>query len=915
MSEQTVSDALHADPLSALNLNPPTESHPAMPILRASKNHCEAMHSVAPRGGTLFLWGWALLIAVAFGPAVHGQTSPNVIMIITDDQGYGDVGAHGNTMLQTPELDALASQSLRLTNFHVDPTCAETRAALMSGQFPLRVGVWHTIMGRSILKPDVVTMPEIFQSAGYRTGMFGKWHLGDNYPFRPHDRGFETTLHHGGGGVGQTPDVWGNDYFDDVYWSRDELTPVRGYCTDVFFDAAKKFITTESDKPFFCYLATNAPHGPYEVAQEAKQPYLDKGVSEPMASFYGMIANIDQNIGDLLRLLDEQQLARETIVVFLTDNGTAAGYVANRSNNDSWNGFNAEMRGTKGQAYEGGHRVPCFIRFPDGARANQEFSSLTAHVDLLPTLAGLCNIPVDELKQLDGQDLLPLVDGKQLDDPLRTLVVQSHRVEVPQKWTKSAVLREPWRLINGDELYKFVDDSGQTKNVATQHPEVVAELRKAYEAWWEDCAPDATQFSRIALGAPQCDLVRLTGHDWHGESPPWSQVAVRRQPATNGVWEVNFERAGVYQFWLARQPLEEPIPLNCHEAVVRVDNLEARLQVSSSAVLAPLTLEVPAGPARLSTELLKADVDAKKSTGAFFVYASYLGESSPSVQLPSWLSPGDRIVWLGGTLIERAQETGALEAAWLGHAPFSGLTFCNLGWSGDDVRGRARNVFGDLAEGKSRRTRDLDLAAPSVVVIAYGMSEAFDETIGDDLFRKELSQLIEQQVSAGRRVALCRVPGIEFDSSHEKNVDWAQVIVRYEARRERLNSIIEELAHTKPTNGTTPPITVINLPTLRTSWFEAGQHLSPAGYAAWGEQFAGSVLGGEQQITDSQFERMAALSRSAGRVFFDMHRPQNETYLTLFRKHEQGNNAVEAYQNRPLLAELQLQMLRAAAKQ
>ncbi len=257
---------------------------------------------------------------------------PNVVLVITDDQGYGDIGFHGNQEIQTPTLDSLARSSLRLTNFHVEPTCAETRAALLTGQYSLRGGVWHTVMGRSILRPSSITMAQLFKNAGYRTGMFGKWHLGDNYPYRPQDRGFDVTLHHGGGGVAQVPDVWGNDYFDDVYWSGDKLQPARGYCTDVFFDAAKKFIAADSQRPFFCYLATNAPHSPYNVADSYKKPYLDKGIEEPRASFYGMITNIDDNLSKLLAQLDQQGIADDTIVIFMTDNGTAAGYVARPAN-------------------------------------------------------------------------------------------------------------------------------------------------------------------------------------------------------------------------------------------------------------------------------------------------------------------------------------------------------------------------------------------------------------------------------------------------------------------------------------------------------------------------------------------------------------------------------------------------------
>ena len=193
------------------------------------------------------------------------QAPPNVVLVVTDDQGYGDLGCHGNPILRTPNLDALYRRSVRLTDFHVGPTCAPTRASLMTGRYCNRTGVWHTIMGRSLLRRDEVTMADVFAAGGYRTGIFGKWHLGDNYPYRPQDRGFHEVLIHGGGGVGQTPDAWGNDYFDDTYLHNGTPEKFSGYCTDVWFDGAMRFIEDNRDRPFFAYLATNAPHSPYRV--------------------------------------------------------------------------------------------------------------------------------------------------------------------------------------------------------------------------------------------------------------------------------------------------------------------------------------------------------------------------------------------------------------------------------------------------------------------------------------------------------------------------------------------------------------------------------------------------------------------------------------------------------------------------
>jgi non-canonical purine NTP pyrophosphatase (RdgB/HAM1 family) len=235
------------------------------------------------------------------------QKHPNVILIITDDQGYGDLACHGNEWIQTPTMDKLYNESVRLTNFHVGTTCAPTRAGLMSGRDHNRVGVWHTINGRSIMRKEETTIAQIFQNSEYITGMFGKWHLGDNYPYRPQDRGFDEVLMHGGGGVGQSPDYWDNDYFDDVYFKNGYPTQTEGYCTDVWFDAAINFIENNKEKPFFCYVATNAPHSPFHVPQKYIDMYKDNE-EIPNPNFYGMITNIDENLALLMQKLEELEI-------------------------------------------------------------------------------------------------------------------------------------------------------------------------------------------------------------------------------------------------------------------------------------------------------------------------------------------------------------------------------------------------------------------------------------------------------------------------------------------------------------------------------------------------------------------------------------------------------------------------------
>ncbi|MCH5374744.1 MAG: arylsulfatase, partial [Planctomycetes bacterium] len=446
-------------------------------------------------------------------------------------------------------MDRLYEQSVRLTNFHVDPTCSPTRSALMSGRYSTRTGVWHTIMGRSLMDTNEVTVAEVLKAAGYRTGMFGKWHLGDNYPCRPQDQGFQVTLYNGGGGVTQTPDYFGNDYFDDTYFRNGIPEKCDGYCTDVWFREALQFIEENREEPFFAYIPTNAAHGPYLVSEEYSRPYREKGVPATMAAFYGMITNIDENMGRLIRKLDEWQLTDNTILIFMTDNGTAAGVAGGRVAGDAWRGFNAGMQGQKGSEFEGGHRVPCFIRWPAGGiGGGRDVPQLTAHIDLLPTLAELCGAERPAGVHLDGDSLVPLLKGEASQWPERTLFVHSQRIEYVEKWRKCAVMTERWRLVNGQQLFDLPEDAAQAHDVADQHPAVVQELRAAYEGWWQSLSPVFDKFVAIGLGAEQENPSHLTCHDWHTENGPvpWNQGAIRQGPWVNGWWVVDVMRAGRY---------------------------------------------------------------------------------------------------------------------------------------------------------------------------------------------------------------------------------------------------------------------------------------------------------------------------------------------------------------------------------
>ena len=251
----------------------------------------------------------------------------NVIIINTDDQGYGDIAAHGNPIIKTPHMDLLYQQSVRLNNHHAGTTCAPSRSSLMSGIDGNRAGVWHTIGGCNLLRKEITTLPNMFQQNKYKTAMFGKWHLGDAAPYLPHQRGFDFALYHGAGGVGQSPDLWENDYFDDAYFVNGKAQRFKGYCTDVYFQEAIKFMKKSKNKPFFVYIAPNAPHGPFNVPEAYYNIYKnEKNISDRQKVFYGMISNIDDNLKKLDKWLIENNLLENTILIFTTDNGTASGY-------------------------------------------------------------------------------------------------------------------------------------------------------------------------------------------------------------------------------------------------------------------------------------------------------------------------------------------------------------------------------------------------------------------------------------------------------------------------------------------------------------------------------------------------------------------------------------------------------------
>ncbi len=550
-------------------------------------------------------------------PAPEDTSPPNVILIITDDQGYGDVGAHGNTMIQTPHLDELWAESVRLTNFHVDPTCSPTRSALMTGRYSTRTGVWHTIMGRSLMDSGEQTIAEVFQANGYKTGLVGKWHLGDNYPLRPQDQGFEEVVWHKGGGVGQGPDYWGNDYFDDTYWRGDIPEPFEGYCTDVWFREAAAFIEKNQDNPFFLYLSTNAPHGPFLVDEKYSAPYTAQGVPAPMDAFYGMITNIDENLGQLRAQLESLGLAENTLLIYMVDNGTAAGLA--RDESAAWQGYNAGMRGIKGSEYDGGHRVPFLVHWPArGLDDGRDVDQLAAHIDVMPTLVEALDLQKPPAAPIDGTSLLAAIEGDAEILRDRTLLVHSQRIEYPEKWRKSSVMTDRWRLVNQHELYDIKADPGQENDVSAANEAVVAELQAAYESWWTDLATVFDGYVRITVGSRVENPVELMSHDWHSNNAavPWHQRHVTDGLMSNGFWALNVEQGGTYQIGLYRWPKAETRAMEATAARITLGDAEQSIALTSTDTVALFEVDLPAGPINLQSWLTDTSGEAY---GAYFV--------------------------------------------------------------------------------------------------------------------------------------------------------------------------------------------------------------------------------------------------------------------------------------------------------
>ncbi len=488
---------------------------------------------------------------------------PNVLLILTDDQGYGDLSCHGNPHVKTPNVDRLASQSTEFTRFTVSSVCAPTRASLMTGRYALRCGVHGVTAGRETMRRNEITLGRALQRNGYRTALFGKWHLGENYPYVPHAMGFDEY-------VGFRLGHW-NRYFDSPTERNGKPAQLEGYVSDALTNEALRFMKAASEKPFFCYLAYNAPHSPFQVPGKYYDRFKDKHPPD-LATIYGMIENLDDNIGRLLAAVPDN-----TIVLYLQDNGPQT------------DRYNAGLRGRKGSVFEGGTRSPFFIRWPGRIPANKKLDAIAAHIDVYPTVLDLCGVTPPAGPPVDGVSLRPLLEGK----PHKERLVFSHSDHQPDPLRPfpGAARAQRFKMVNGTDLYDLEADPAESQNVAARFPEEMKRLTREYDAWFRSISSGFKpghppipvgywEENPALLSAPQAKLEAPL--HYFGKNG-FANDFIAGWPG-KASWEIEVANGGRYEIWL------EYLAPEGSEAAVTVAGESLSVKTVDSPRMTPNTL-------------------------------------------------------------------------------------------------------------------------------------------------------------------------------------------------------------------------------------------------------------------------------------------------------------------------------------
>ncbi|QMU28762.1 arylsulfatase [Adhaeribacter radiodurans] len=482
---------------------------------------------------SIFLFGIILFLPTW----MVAQSRPNVILILTDDQGWGDLSLHNNPWVETPHLDSLAKRGKEFTHFYVSPLCAPSRASILTGRHHLSTGVLSVSKGLEIMDPEETTLAELFKANGYRTGIFGKWHNGQHYPSRPNDQGFDEFLGFSAGHL--------SNYFNTNLEKNAAKVKTKGYITDVLTNAALQFITDNKNKPFFCYIPYNAPHAPFQVPDRYFNKYKDKGLNNELAAVYGMVDNIDENVGKILQYLKQNKLEENTIVLFLSDNGP------------NGHRFNDMMKGIKGSVHEGGVRAPFFISWKNHIQADQNIDVPIANVDIYPTLSELCKLTSIPGKPIAGMSLVPLLLNNGVSFKAnRNLYTHVNFMTVPVDLNAGGFRNSQYRLVyenDKPQLYDLRRDPEEKTDLASVNSQLVNQFTDDYKKWFTAVSanlmynrPIVVSQKGVALPTYEASLTAgIKFKEGHGWAHDWIE---RWNTTTDSIsWEINCQDSGKYR--------------------------------------------------------------------------------------------------------------------------------------------------------------------------------------------------------------------------------------------------------------------------------------------------------------------------------------------------------------------------------
>lgn len=552
---------------------------------------------------------------------------PNVLLIMVDDVGFCDLSTYGNDLVRTPTLEWLYKTSIRLNNYHSSTLSSPTRAAVMTGRYPERLGVWRDAGGRSLLPSGVPTLPELLRDTGYRTAIFGKWHLGDNWEFRPENRGFQETFICGGSGLGSTGDYWGNSYNSPVLYYNGRPVKTRGSITETLFRSAINYISRTSEKPFFVYLAPTICALPYSPCEPYYQQFIKLGMKPLNAAFYSQVCDLDVQLGLMMKALREKGLERNTILIFTSDNGSIYG------------AYNLVYSGSKGSLKEGGHRVPFFIRWPrelltkKGTHGIQDINRICMHVDVAPTILEMCSavVPREIAVRFDGMSLRPMLLSGGESWHKRYMYMHHQESDRLEGLIGSVVLSDQYRLLNGKDFYDVIQDPLQQKECALERKAEVLKLKKMHMLWLEEMLEEGARVVRIRVNdsLDPKQSTHLSCHDWHIKKPFMMQTQLVSLPPEVGKWMVTFPKTGIYEFRLRLTP--EPIRriITADKAHMNITlerasssgisspkMVKETVSVPINAVEVPVRIKIPAGDATLQAYFSHSD---KKIYGAYYL--------------------------------------------------------------------------------------------------------------------------------------------------------------------------------------------------------------------------------------------------------------------------------------------------------